>query len=213
MKIGYQAGLKLLRSGARLIVTTRFPRDSAARYAQEPDFARVGRSARDLRARSSSHAERGSVLPRAARQPATGWTSSSTTHARRCAVRRISIAHMMAGETAPLMSVPEPVQRLLAAYERTMCDTGWRRNNRARECRDASSSANASQLSQLPLLQEEMLPQDASLPRRPARSGSAAGGSAAAATPGGCCWRRCRRSSCSKCSWSTPSRRSSSTRG
>ena len=38
VKIGYQAGLKLLRSGARLIVTTRFPRDSAQRYAREPDF-------------------------------------------------------------------------------------------------------------------------------------------------------------------------------
>jgi len=38
VKIGYQAGLKLLRAGARLIVTTRFPRDSAARYAREPDF-------------------------------------------------------------------------------------------------------------------------------------------------------------------------------
>lgn len=37
-KIGYQAGLKLLRCGARLIVTTRFPRDSARRYAAEPDF-------------------------------------------------------------------------------------------------------------------------------------------------------------------------------
>ncbi len=39
VKIGYQAGLKLLRAGARLIVTTRFPRDSAQRYAREPDFA------------------------------------------------------------------------------------------------------------------------------------------------------------------------------
>ena len=39
VKIGYQAGLKLLRAGAHLIVTTRFPRDSAARYAAEPDFA------------------------------------------------------------------------------------------------------------------------------------------------------------------------------
>ena len=38
VKIGYQAGIKLLRAGARLIVTTRFPRDSAARYAAEPDF-------------------------------------------------------------------------------------------------------------------------------------------------------------------------------
>jgi NAD(P)-dependent dehydrogenase (short-subunit alcohol dehydrogenase family) len=39
VKIGYQAGLKLLRAGATLIVTTRFPRDSAERYAEEPDFA------------------------------------------------------------------------------------------------------------------------------------------------------------------------------
>src|SRR5436190_2122349 len=39
VKIGYQAGIKLRRAGVRLIVTTRFPRDSAARYAQEPDFA------------------------------------------------------------------------------------------------------------------------------------------------------------------------------
>ena len=38
VKIGYQAGLKLLRSGAHLVVTTRFPRDSAARYAEEPDY-------------------------------------------------------------------------------------------------------------------------------------------------------------------------------
>ena len=38
VKIGYQAGLKLLRSGARLIVTTRFPHNAASRYAQEPDY-------------------------------------------------------------------------------------------------------------------------------------------------------------------------------
>ena len=39
VKIGYQAGLKLLRCGAHLMVTTRFPRDCASRYSQEPDFA------------------------------------------------------------------------------------------------------------------------------------------------------------------------------
>ena len=42
VKIGYQAGIKLLRAGAHLIVTTRFPRDSAQRYAAEPDFAEWG---------------------------------------------------------------------------------------------------------------------------------------------------------------------------
>lgn len=39
VKIGYQTGIKLLRAGARLIVSTRFPRDAMARYAAEPDYA------------------------------------------------------------------------------------------------------------------------------------------------------------------------------
>ena len=39
VKIGYQAALKLLRAGAHVAVTTRFPRDAASRYAKEPDFA------------------------------------------------------------------------------------------------------------------------------------------------------------------------------
>jgi hypothetical protein len=39
VKIGFQASLKLLRAGAMVIVTTRFPIDSAQRYAREPDFA------------------------------------------------------------------------------------------------------------------------------------------------------------------------------
>jgi hypothetical protein len=42
VKIGYQAGIKLLRAGAQLIVSTRFPRDAATRYAREPDFAEWG---------------------------------------------------------------------------------------------------------------------------------------------------------------------------
>jgi len=38
VKIGYQASLKLLRAGAQVVVTTRFPVDAADRYAQEPDY-------------------------------------------------------------------------------------------------------------------------------------------------------------------------------
>lgn len=38
VKIGYQASLMMLRSGARVIATTRFPVDSAKRYSMEPDF-------------------------------------------------------------------------------------------------------------------------------------------------------------------------------
>ena len=39
VKIGYQAALKLLRAGAHVVVTTRFPVDAAERYAQEADYA------------------------------------------------------------------------------------------------------------------------------------------------------------------------------
>jgi NAD(P)-dependent dehydrogenase (short-subunit alcohol dehydrogenase family) len=38
VKIGYQASLKLLRAGAHVIATTRFPVDAAERYSQEPDY-------------------------------------------------------------------------------------------------------------------------------------------------------------------------------
>ena len=38
VKIGFQASLKLLRAGAYVIVTTRFPVDAIERYSKEPDF-------------------------------------------------------------------------------------------------------------------------------------------------------------------------------
>jgi NAD(P)-dependent dehydrogenase (short-subunit alcohol dehydrogenase family) len=37
VKIGFQAVLKLLRAGAHVVVTTRFPRDAARRFCQETD--------------------------------------------------------------------------------------------------------------------------------------------------------------------------------
>ena len=55
VKIGYRVALKLLRCGATLIATSRFPRDAAERFAQELDFSRwshrlhvVGLDLRDL---------------------------------------------------------------------------------------------------------------------------------------------------------------------
>ena len=39
VKIGYAVTLRLLRAGAFVIATTRFPRDAAQRYAKEADFA------------------------------------------------------------------------------------------------------------------------------------------------------------------------------
>lgn len=42
LKIGYHATLMMLRSGATVIATTRFPVDSAVRYAKEKDFSEWG---------------------------------------------------------------------------------------------------------------------------------------------------------------------------
>ena len=39
LKIGYHATLMMLRAGAHVIATTRFPVDSALRFSKEPDFA------------------------------------------------------------------------------------------------------------------------------------------------------------------------------
>jgi NAD(P)-dependent dehydrogenase (short-subunit alcohol dehydrogenase family) len=38
VKIGYQSAIKLLRAGASVIATTRFPNDAAERYSKEADF-------------------------------------------------------------------------------------------------------------------------------------------------------------------------------
>jgi len=163
VKIGYQTGLKLLRSGARLIVTTRFPRDSAARYGQEPDFAdwsdRLDIYGLDLRHTPSVEAFCRELLSTKDRLDIIINNACQT-------VRRPPdfYRHMMAGETAPLMSATEPVQRLLAAYERTMSTPACAATTALASAVYASSSANASQLSQLKLLQEEMLPQDAFFP-------------------------------------------------
>jgi NAD(P)-dependent dehydrogenase (short-subunit alcohol dehydrogenase family) len=42
VKIGYQAAVRLLRAGATVVATTRFPHDAARRYAAEPDFVEWG---------------------------------------------------------------------------------------------------------------------------------------------------------------------------
>ncbi|MBX3034006.1 MAG: SDR family oxidoreductase [Bdellovibrionaceae bacterium] len=42
LKIGYQSALMMLRAGAKVIVTTRFPVDAASRFAREKDFSEWG---------------------------------------------------------------------------------------------------------------------------------------------------------------------------
>jgi NAD(P)-dependent dehydrogenase (short-subunit alcohol dehydrogenase family) len=116
VKIGYQAGIKLLRAGARLIVTTRFPRDSAARYARESDFGewadRLEIYGLDLRHTPSVEAFCKEVLATEQRLDFIINNACQT-------VRRPAdfYEHMRETETAALGSMPAHVRRLLGTYE------------------------------------------------------------------------------------------------
>ncbi|MBA3646445.1 MAG: SDR family oxidoreductase [Gemmatimonadaceae bacterium] len=116
VKIGYQAGLKLLRAGARLIVTTRFPRDSAARYSQEPDFDKWGDRLEvyglDLRHTPSVEAFCTEIVETRDRLDFIINNACQT-------VRRPAAfyEHMREGETAALSGMPDEVRKLLGSYE------------------------------------------------------------------------------------------------
>ncbi len=116
VKIGYQAGIKLLRSGASLIVVTRFPRDAAARYAAEPDFAdwadRLEVFGLDLRHTPSVEAFAHHVLTTRDRLDFIVNNACQT-------VRRPPgfYRHMMQGEEAALDSLAPEVLQLVGAYE------------------------------------------------------------------------------------------------
>jgi NAD(P)-dependent dehydrogenase (short-subunit alcohol dehydrogenase family) len=116
VKIGYQAGLKLLRAGAHLIVTTRFPRDSAMRYAAEADFEQWGHRLEvfglDLRHTPSVEAFCREMLATRHRLDFIVNNACQT-------VRRPPefYAHMMEAETAAVDSMPAHARRLVGTYE------------------------------------------------------------------------------------------------
>ena len=170
VKIGYQAGLKLLRAGARLVVTTRFARDSAARYAQEPDFDQWGHRLEvfglDLRHTPSVEAF---CRELSARLPRLDFIINNACQT----VRRPPefYAHMMAGETAALKDTPEAVRKLLGSYEglrsydmlpeanAAAMQVAIGRGSAAEAIGEAAGLTHAAELSQVPLLAEELLGQ------------------------------------------------------
>jgi hypothetical protein len=164
VKIGYQAGLKLLRSGAQLIVTTRFPRDAAQRYAREPDFAewggRLAVFGLDLRHTPSVEAFCRELMATRSRLDFIVNNACQT-------VRRPPdfYAHMMEGETAALKEMPAHVRKLLGSYEGLRGyhllpeAAGERDGDAAAEVARASDVAgltHAAQLSQVRLLPDEI---------------------------------------------------------
>jgi len=116
VKIGYQAAVKLLRAGARVIVTTRFPRDAAQRYAREEDFSSWGERlvvyGLDLRHTPSVEAFAKHVAAHEARLDFILHNACQT-------VRRPPgyYAHLMAGEAGPLDALPPGTHALLTSHE------------------------------------------------------------------------------------------------
>ncbi len=116
VKIGYQAGIKLLRAGAQLIVTTRFPRDSVMRYSNEPDAAdwidRLEVFGLDLRHTPSVEAFCQHLLSTRDRLDLIVNNACQT-------VRRPPdfYEHMMELETASLATMPDQARRVLGGYE------------------------------------------------------------------------------------------------
>ncbi len=156
VKIGYQAGLKLLRCGARLIVSTRFPRDAAIRYSRETDFEtwsdRVEIFGLDLRHTPSVEAFCRELLAREDRLDYIVNNACQT-------VRRppAFYEHMMAGETAALGTMPAATRKLVGSYEDLRGERAL--PGEAALAADAVQTAvglvAAPQLTQIPLLPDE----------------------------------------------------------
>jgi NAD(P)-dependent dehydrogenase (short-subunit alcohol dehydrogenase family) len=157
VKIGYQAGIKLLRCGAELIVTTRFPRDAAERYAREEDFAEWGGRLRiyglDLRHTPGVEAFCSEILASTDRLDFIVNNACQT-------VRRPPefYAHMIEREMAPLDALPPEARALLGRYEglRDMGETGdmglLAGGAAVREDIDARAMTHAAAMSQVHLL-------------------------------------------------------------
>lgn len=139
VKIGYQAGLKLLRCGAHLVVTTRFPRDSAKRYSEEPDFADWGHRLEifglDLRHTPSVEAFCKQMLSTHSRLDFIVNNACQT-------VRRPPefYAHMMESERATLIGPGDPISKLVVAAAPA----------------HAPGMTHAAELSQIALLPEDL---------------------------------------------------------
>jgi len=143
VKIGYQASILLLRAGAHVLATTRFPQDAARRYAREADYAdwrdRLDIYGLDLRHTPSVESFAKHVSDTYARLDFILHNACQT-------VRRPPgfYAHLMDGETQPLAALPAGEAQLLARHAGLVARQG--------------TPHDAPALSQVPLLPDDDAP-------------------------------------------------------
>jgi hypothetical protein len=150
VKIGYNAAIMLLRAGARVIVTTRFPRDAAERFSREPDFAdfsaRLVVHGLDLRHTPSVELFAKHLLETESRLDFIIHNACQT-------VRRPAgfYTHLVEHEREDLATLPAPIRDVLTGHH------ALREGALVHDGRDPLKIADAPALSQLALLDEDHL--------------------------------------------------------
>jgi NAD(P)-dependent dehydrogenase (short-subunit alcohol dehydrogenase family) len=116
VKIGYQASLKLLRAGAHVVVTTRFPVDAADRYSQEPDFPAF-RSRLQIHGLDLRHSPSVELFTKflAERLPRLDYVLNNACQT----VRRPAgfFQHLLSREAGPVSGLPADMRGLLAGHD------------------------------------------------------------------------------------------------
>jgi NAD(P)-dependent dehydrogenase (short-subunit alcohol dehydrogenase family) len=116
LKIGYQICLMLLRSGATVIATTRFPNDSALRFSKEEDFSSWGHRLKihglDLRHIPSVEIFCNYIIQKYGRLDILINNAAQT-------VRRPSgfYSHLMVHETKSIIEFPLEIQNVLSDHQ------------------------------------------------------------------------------------------------
>ncbi len=116
LKIGYQATLMMLRAGAVVVATTRFPADSALRYSKENDFNEWGNRLHiyglDLR-----HTPSVEIFCNHIEQTYNRLDILINNAAQTVRHPPGFYAHLMANENKALHELPENVQKLMVNYQ------------------------------------------------------------------------------------------------
>ena len=116
VKIGYQASLKLLRAGAQVVVTTRFPIDAAERYSKERDFSAF-RERLQIHGLDLRHAPSVELFTRflLERLPRLDYILNNACQT----VRRPAgfFHHLLAREAEPLATLPQLCRGVLASHD------------------------------------------------------------------------------------------------
>jgi NAD(P)-dependent dehydrogenase (short-subunit alcohol dehydrogenase family) len=154
VKIGYQAALKLLRAGAYVVVTTRFPRDASKRFLEEEDSPnwkdRLQLYGIDLRHTPSVEKLADHLV---ATLPRLDFLLNNACQT----VRRPPgfYQHLMEGEAEPIASLPTAAQPLLESYEQLRgqghSDTNRGKSLPAQVTDSLAGIHRAAELSQIPL--------------------------------------------------------------